>query len=1062
MMMVDTGARTWKAVCRILLLGVLFCLFFHAPMTTRAASAEVHAGSSGDAAAVNRKEGDWVYSVYVDRDGMSYAAVTGFNGLALAITVPDTLGGYPVRSISRETFADNRYLTEVTLSEGIEDIGKYCFKGCVGIGQVSFPSTLRSVGDGAFYGCRSLTELTLPDGLNKLGDAAFFGCTHLRSAVLSASLQSIGDSAFAKCGQLEHITFGSALTSIGNEAFQDCASLQSAELPSEVATIGKGAFVNCGAMTQVSLGDTVEEILSDTFRGCRSLQNVSKGRRIRTIGASAFEGCESLDHIELNDNAESIGALAFYGCTGLKKATLGENIQNIGAGAFSGCTSLKQIEVSERNETFLSEGGALYSADGRRLLLCPQGAKDKIKLADTAAEIDDYAFRGCRSLTNVIFSPGVTKIGMGSFLSCTGITQYAIPGAVEKMGCLSVGYYFHEGALKKASYVNVFGETSSTSGALPETGSASELYCAAHDVRFRSFASTLVLNTEHAVLTEGESFEVVYGFLSPRKTKLSWTSSDESVVTVKNGTLHALKTGSAEVTVSAEGFDDKVIKVTVLNQPKERSAEKKYDTRLIYCGDSEELSSLLDQIIDPLFAVNKFWYSTNPKAVVVGDDGKVTAVGQGSANIVCRLPDGSESNFWNTVADRPTEFFVTPPTQELTVGQKLALARQTVPPKSTDTVTWKSENEDIASVDDRGVVTAIGQGSCEITATTASGLTDTVTVVCVIPAETLSLSVNTRSVYQGKEFNLSAAISEGSAERVMWHSSDPGVASVNSKGKVTGVSFGVATITAETAGGVSDSCVVNVMTRAEKLSLDVKKLTLNVGDTHPLHPLIFPSYSPETTEPCTWNSTDEAVASVDETGTITAHRAGSCIINCKTGSDLISKCRVTVRQPAQSADITGEKDTLYLGDVLTLHLRLTPTDTTDKVSWSSDDESVAKVSSQGSVRGKAAGNAVITATVTNEVSGAKITATYEIQVLMKAESIQLKKRSLSMNVGDTDSLLYTMTPVDSNDTVSWSSSDAQVASVREDGLITALHSGTCYVSVKTGSGCSDKCKIVVN
>ncbi|MBQ5545361.1 MAG: leucine-rich repeat protein, partial [Clostridia bacterium] len=821
----------------------LFSLFLSQPRMARAASAESHTGSVGDAAAVNRKEGDWVYSVYVDRNGESYAAVTGFNGLALAVTVPDALGGYPVRSVSRETFADNRYVTEVTLSEGIEEIGKYCFKGCVGIGRITLPSTLRSVGDGAFYGCRSLTELTLPEGVTKLGAAAFYGCAHLRSAGLSASLQSIGDSAFAKCGQLENVTFGAALESVGNEAFQDCLSLQSAELPAGVTTIGKGAFVNCSAMTRVSLGDSVEEILSDTFRGCRSLQTVSQGRRVRSIGASAFEECEALESIQLSANAESIGALAFYRCTGLKKASLGENLQSIGAGAFSGCTSLKQFEVSERNETFLSEGGALYSADGRRLLLCPQGAKGKIKLADTATEIDDYALRGCRSLTGVTFSPDLTKIGMASFLSCTGITRYAIPAAVEKMGCLSVGYYFHDGALKKASYVQVFGETNSASGALPETGSASELYCAAHDVRFRSFASTLVLNTEHAVLTEGESFEVGYGFLSARKTKPTWTSSDESVVTVKNGTLHAVKTGSAEVTVSAEGFDDKIIKVTVLTQPKERSSEKKYDTRLIYCGDSEELGSLLDQLIDPIFDVNKFWYSTNPKVITVSDDGKATAVGQGNANIVCRLPDGSESNFWNTVADRPTEFTLTPPAGELPVGQKLSLARQTVPPQSTDTVTWKSEDEDIATVDERGVVTAIGQGSCEITATTASGLTDTVTVVCVIPAETLSLSVNTRSVYQGKEFNLSAAISEGSAERVMWHSSDPGVASVNSKGKVTGVSFGVATITAETAGGVSDSCVVNVMTRAEKLSLDVKKLTLNVGDTHPLHPLIFPSYS---------------------------------------------------------------------------------------------------------------------------------------------------------------------------------------------------------------------------
>lgn len=1049
-------------------LSLTLCLVYvlygsQVPFVHAGVAAEVHAAAN-DTTAVNLKEGDWVYSTYVDRNGESYAAVTGYNGIALEVTVPGTLGGYPVRSVSRETFVGNKYLTKVTVEDGIADIGKYCFQGCVGIRTVSLPATLKSIGEGAFYGCRSLTELELPDSVTKIGDDAFYQCGHLKTARFSASLQSIGDSAFGQCVMLESVTFGESLESIGNEAFQGCVSLRSAALPPDVFTLGKGAFAGCSALTDVSLDDGIEEIPGGTFRGCRSLSRLSLGREIRSVGASAFEGCESLDTVTLGDNVERIGSLAFYNCSGLKSVVLGDSVTSIGFGAFNGCTSLGNITVSENNETFFSHDGILYSVKGNRLTVCPQGAKGKISIAADTVEIDDYAFAGCKKLTSVVFPESMSKIGMASFLSCTDLTNMTIPAAVDKMGCLSVGYYFHDGVLKKAPYVNVFGQSNSTSGVLPETGSASELYCAAHDVSFQSFGNTLMLNTEHAVLTEGASFKLERAFLSGAKAKVQWETSDPSVVKVENGTLKALANGEAEVTASAEGFEPRTVKVTVIKRNGKASSEKRsYDRKRIYRGESEELSSLLDQIIDPLLAVNKFWYTSNPGVAVVSADGRVTAVGNGNANITCRLPDGSENYVWITVSERLCEFSLIQPAEEWVIGDTRPIETAMLPARSTDVIEWRSDDPDVAVVDAKGNVTAVSQGNCEITAAAASGLTDTVTVTCVIPADEISIPMDTRSVYQGKEFNLPVDISPAdSQQRVTWRSSDPSIVSVNSKGKVTGVSFGTATVYAETASGAEDSCVVNVMVKAERLAIDVKQLTLNAGDTHALHAVAFPSYSPETTEPCFWNSTDEAVAAVDENGIVTAVGAGNCIINCKTDGGLISKCSVTVKLPAESVDIAGDTDSLYIGETTTLHLKLMPKNTTDKVEWSSDNESVAKVTSQGTVKGRSAGTAVIMAAVTNEVSDVRIVASYEIHVLKAADSVKLKKKSLSLNVGDTDSLLYVIAPSDSNDTVSWSSSDESVATVREDGLITALRSGSCYVTVKTGSGCSAKCKIVVN
>lgn len=1014
--------------------------------------AEVYAGSA-DTTAVNLKEGDWVYSTHLDKNNEAYASVTGYNGTALSLEVPSSLGGYEVRTISREAFVGNQYITSVTLSEGITDIGKYSFQGCIGLSRISLPSTLKGIGEGAFYGCYSLTEIEIPDNVTKIGSYAFYNCRHIKSAKLSASLKSIGDGAFGRCTMLETVTFGDALESVGSAAFHGCTALTEVDLPSDVMMLGSGAFANCKSMTKADLGSNLEEIRSETFRGCESLESVSFGGSVREIGTSAFEGCTSLESMELGDGINVIGSLAFYHCTKLQSIWLG-GVTDMDVGAFNGCTALKTVDISESNEKFRSENGMLYDKSGETLVFCPQGAKGKAKIAENTAEIGAYAFNGCKRLTGVSIPDSVAKIGTAAFMSCTDMMTISAPSNIDKIGCLSLGYYFADGELKKASYLSVYGNADSAAG----------LYCSAHEVGFKAYADTLLLNTEHAVIAEGDTFEVKYVLLSDKKAKLKWESSDTSVVKAEGGKLKAVSAGSAEVTVTADDISSRILKVTVVNPSETTShAKKSYDTKRIYRGETEELSSILDQIIDPLLDVNKFWYSSEPKVATVSDDGRVTAISAGSANITCRLPDGSENYVWITVTEKPLSFSVVPPTDEIPVGESITLERAILPTKSAEVITWKSDNTNIASVDAKGVVTALSQGSCDITATTAGGIKSTVTVKCVIPAESISLDVETRSVYQSKEFNLTAQlVPADSKQRIVWSSSDSSVVSVNSKGKVTGTSFGTATVYAKTASGAETSCTVNVVAKAEKLALDIKTLSLNISDERQLNAMIFPSYSPETTDRCTWNSTDEKVATVDEDGVVHAVGVGNCIINCKTSGDLISKCRVQVNQPAQSAEITSDVRDIYIGEVAQLKLKLTPENTTDSVEWTSMDENIARVTAQGSVKGRAAGTVVIVAKAVNKISGESVTATYEINVLKRSEAVTLKRNTLSMNVGDTDSLLYTITPSDSNDTITWSSSDESVATVREDGLITAIKSGTCYIYIKTGSGSSAKCKVVVN
>ena len=1002
---------------------------------------------------VNLRENQWVYSVYTDKNNMQYAAITRYDGKETDIELPAEIGGFPVKVISREAFCNSRYITSVVIPENVSEIGKYAFSGCIGLSSVTFPSSLRNVREGAFYGCRSLNEAGFSEGLTKIGSFAFYGCIHLKTAVFPSTLRGIGDSSFEGCGMLENVSFGNRLEKVGDNAFLGCRSIESVELPG-IKELGAGAFMKCASLKNAALQNGISEIRPDTFRKCTELEKVELGNGVNKIDVSAFEGCSLLRDFPELDSLNEIASVAFKDCSSLKTVRIGKSVGNIGVGAFSGCTSLSRFIVSEENESYSEMNGCLYSKDGTRLILCPPGIKGTLKLADGVSEIGDYAAVGCTGLSKAELNEGLGIVGQGAFLGCTDIVSFSLPDSLEKIGSAAAGVYLSDGTIRKASYVRFFASE----------GSAAEKYCTDRELTVSRYDSSLCVSSERVVLCEGKTFTLTCGFASQRKGDVSWSSADESVVRVSDGKLTAVAEGGTEVTAAADGFEPWVTKVIVVS-PDDigTSKEKKFETRRIYSGESEELSSVFSLIIDPIFASNRFWYSSSPAVATVTNDGKVTAHGHGTANITCLMPDGSENNVLVTVTDKPTELVLTAPDDELIIGQSAAVIGRFTPSFSTDTIKWSSDDESIAMVDEKGTVTAISQGKCSITAEAESGLRTSVTITCVIPAESISLDRETRDVFQGKQFNLKvAAVPEDSKQKIIWTSSDPNVASVNSKGKVTGRSFGSAVISAETAGGLRAECTVNVMTHAEELTLDVKKLTINCGSTSKLNSIVRPSYSPETTEKCSWNSTNEKVATVDENGMVTAVGPGKCIINCRTGGDLISKCQVYVRLPAESVEIMTEKNSIYIGESHTLAAVISPENTTDQLKWVSDNEDVVRVTSGGTIKGRSQGTAIVSAVLTNDVTGESITASVEITVMKKADSVTLSKKDLSLNAGENDSIAFTVQPLDCNDTVRWYSTDEEIATVRDDGLITAVASGTCYICIETGSGVTARCKVSVN
>ena len=326
-----------------------------------------------------------------------------------------------------------------------------------------------------------------------------------------------------------------------------------------------------------------------------------------------------------------------------------------------------------------------------------------------------------------------------------------------------------------------------------------------------------------------------------------------------------------------------------------------------------------------------------------------------------------------------------------------------------------------------------------------------------VAVESVSLAPMELSLTEEESASLLFTIlpANASVKEVSWVSSSTSVATVSETGEVKAISPGTAQITVTTEdGGKTASCAVTVKAKyipVSSISLNKTSLTLTVGDTETLVSTVLPENA---TDPSvTWTSGNTSIATVSSTGEISAKAVGSATVTVKTNDGgKKATCSVTVN-PIAVTGVSLNKTSMSMtaGDTQTLTATITPSNATDKsVTWSSNNTSVATVSSSGVVTAKAAGMATITVT-TND--GAK-TASCSVSVLpVSVTNVSLNKSVLSMYQSDTETLIAIVYPSNAlNKGITWRSSDNSVAVVNSYGQVTALAAGSAIITVTTDDG----------
>ena len=384
-------------------------------------------------------------------------------------------------------------------------------------------------------------------------------------------------------------------------------------------------------------------------------------------------------------------------------------------------------------------------------------------------------------------------------------------------------------------------------------------------------------------------------------------------------------------------------------------------------------------------------------------------------------------------------------------------------------VVWTVKDSDIVSVSAAGVVTGLALGTTQVAANFGgkSGIA-AITVQKTPVASVIVRPTHVDASPGGKAQLTAVAYDAGqnplTDRAIIWSSSNSAVATVDLDGMVTATGPGTATITA-TAEGKNDVATISV-TQAPVASVAItpNPLSMSVGQSTTLMATARDAAGNIVTgRTFTWSSSNEAVATISSAGVLTAVAAGNTTITAtsegKSGTAAITVSNFAVA----SVNVQPQNNNIIQGSSIQLSATLTDVNgapATDRaISWTSSDPSIASVTSTGLVNGVAVGSVTITATSEGKSGSTSVTVAPK-----PVATVTVDPTTATLNVGQTTTLTATLRDqsgaIITGRTVTWTTSNANVATVSANGTVTAVAAGSATITA-TREGKSGTASITV-
>lgn len=296
------------------------------------------------------------------------------------------IDAYPsnMKYIAGGAFADNEYLTEITLPQDMATVAYAMFKNCRSLQTVVLPEGLRTLEGNVFENCTSLKTIEIPSSVNSIGLSCFAGsgvenvvlpdvlerlefktfynCKSLKNVKLSMLLKEIGQNCFSKSG-LEFIEFPNLLETIDSSAFAQCEALIGVKFNKNLKNVQYSAFAKCVRLAEVineseidtktlladARGAIVDSLLVNKDGGTSQIEKENGfyvfERNGEKILISPID--KNIENAVLPEGVAVIRRNAFYNCTNLKSVYYPSALKTVEKDAFYNCKAIKEIKADE-------------------------------------------------------------------------------------------------------------------------------------------------------------------------------------------------------------------------------------------------------------------------------------------------------------------------------------------------------------------------------------------------------------------------------------------------------------------------------------------------------------------------------------------------------------------------------------------------------------------------------------------------------------------------------------------------------------------------------------------
>lgn len=864
------------------------------------------------------------------------------------VVIPDT-----VKKIEANAFGDCPNIRSVQLSSNLQQIDAHAFYNCDKLTSIQIPKSLDTTGQsyiyeyahdyvwGPFYGCDNLKHVTFEEGTKKVAQGLLANCPGLEEIIIPDSVVRVETAAFYHSGSLKRVNIGKSLTTLGYMAFAEC-DIQRLEIPDNVLTISGGcfaenknladvklsenletldahAFYNCDSLTSIEIPKTLKTVntvyinqyaydyVFGPFYGCDGLKQVTFEDGLNRIPQGLFANCPGLEEISMPDSVQKIGNDAFASCVSLKEVTIGKGVTILETKAFAECEALKKIEIPDNvitidagcfancaqlSEVTLSKNLttlnalAFYNCDKLGSIEIPTSLETTNKAYMPGYNRDYYygPFYGCDGLKTVTFEAGRQKIPQGLFASCPGLEEITIPDTVTEIE--NAAFEFSR------NLSNIV---------IPKKLKAIRQYA------FNQCTALKEMDLSDTEVTEIEN-NSFNGCAGLKKVKLP---KDYKIV--REGTfrscssLESVELAEGIERIEAFAFYDSGLKNIVIPSSVTRiyeSAFRESKLESVTIKDAE------------VWIANKVFYGCNSLTNV--DFGKrVTDIGWEAFKNCDSLesitiPDSvtsintgifescdslKEIKISTGITEIPQKMCYECPNLEsvvlpYAVTNVKAQAFANCPKLTEITISKNTATiaDDVFSYPTKMTVYGVKGSYAE----TYAGQKDMKFVENTTAATNVELGDTELTLRNGWSRKLALSVTpENFADDVAWRSSNAQVVSVDANGTIEALSVGTATVQVN-VGNVSARCKITVVQPVERIYLNKGNADLEAMETLQLIADVRPSTAGN--REMTWTSSAPEIASVSETGLVTALKKGTAAITAaaKDGSGVTATCQITV------------------------------------------------------------------------------------------------------------------------------------------------------------------------